>query len=167
MLPCLLPLLSGGGVIESHDFMAPDFTTSNTHHRVTGLTNGETYFAVVKARDGLGLRDGNVVELSATPAANALSGVFVDVTFGSDLTGDGSVGNPWRHITFALTQVTGPETIRVAPGTYDTTLDGEGFSEKILQPTGLVTGTAIFLPSMVAVIASWRSRVVGSGRRLP
>ncbi|MCP3978337.1 MAG: DUF1565 domain-containing protein, partial [bacterium] len=126
---------------ESHDFGLPDFTTSDPFFQVTGLTNGVTYFFVVKARDALGQRDGNLVELSATPAINALPGVFVDRVFGSDATGDGSFGNPWRHITYALTQVSGPETIQVRPGTYDATIDGEGFGE--VFPIPLADGVSV------------------------
>ncbi len=155
--------------VQSHDYGVPDFTTSMPFYQVTGLNNGETYFFVVKARDGLGQRDGNVVELSATPAANGLTGVFVDVTFGSDVTGDGSFTNPWRHITFALTQVTGPETIWVRPGTHDTTVDSEGFSEvyPIMLEDGVsvrsTDGSAVTTIDAEGTERVFRAESVGSG----
>ncbi len=48
---------------------------------------------------------------------------YVDVQGGSDTTGDGSSGNPWASITYALTQISGPSVsnyyaILVAEGTY-------------------------------------------------
>ncbi|MCP3978135.1 MAG: DUF1565 domain-containing protein, partial [bacterium] len=158
--------------VESHDFNLPDFTTSDMFFRVDGLTNGETYFFVVKARDALGQRDGNLVELSATPQVNALTGVFVDVTFGSDVTGDGSFANPWRHITYALTQVSAPETIWVRPGIYDTTVDGDGFSE--VFPIHLEDGVSVLSTGGTAVTAVdaeqtagvFRVEGVGAGTRL-
>jgi len=55
---------------------------------------------------------------------------YVDANIGSDTTGDGSSGNPWKTITFALTQVGGsasdPEVINIAAGIYDLAL-GENF----------------------------------------
>ena len=52
---------------------------------------------------------------------------YVDAVYGSDLTGDGSPASPWQTITYALSQVTGPDVeIHIAPGTYDAAL-GEIF----------------------------------------
>ncbi|MCP3978416.1 MAG: DUF1565 domain-containing protein, partial [bacterium] len=144
---------------ESHNYNLPDFTTFDTFFQVDGLTNGETYFFVVKARDALGQRDGNLVELSATPQVNALTGVFVDITFGSDVTGDGSFANPWRHITYALTQVGSPETIRVRPGLYDTTVDGDGFSE--VFPIQLADGVSILSTGGASVTTVDADRTAG------
>ena len=96
---------------------------------------------MVRARDAAGNTDLNLVELSATPEASVLSGKFVDAQFGSDLTGDGSLAYPWRHITYALTQVTAPETIYVFPGTYDATVDAEGFSE--IFPIVMLDGVSL------------------------
>ena len=48
---------------------------------------------------------------------------------GSNETGNGSQANPWKTISYALTQVSGPDaTIHVAPGTYDTDMGG-GWAE--------------------------------------
>jgi hypothetical protein len=52
---------------------------------------------------------------------------YVDAVYGSDLTGDGGPTSPWQTITYALSQVTGPDVeIHIAPGTYDAAL-GETF----------------------------------------
>ncbi len=45
-------------------------------------------------------------------------GYFVALT-GSDTSGDGTAGNPWRTIDHALSQVSGGDLILVRPGTYD------------------------------------------------
>ena len=46
-------------------------------------------------------------------------------TTGSDTTGDGSQGNPWATITYAISQSDTGDTINVAAGTYDPfTVDG-------------------------------------------
>ena len=125
---------------EVHDYGSPDYSTSGLWYRVTGLTNGVPYYFVVKARDGVGNRDGNEVELEATPHTMP-SGSYVDARFGSDATGDGSVLSPWRHITYALTQVSGPATIYVLPGVYDTAVDGEGYWE--IFPLVMESGVSI------------------------
>jgi hypothetical protein len=38
---------------------------------------------------------------------------------GSDLTGDGSAGNPWQTIRYAATQVSAGDTVLINPGSYD------------------------------------------------
>jgi hypothetical protein len=42
-------------------------TTQNTSYQVTGLTNGQVYYFVVRAQDVVGNEDDNMVEISATP----------------------------------------------------------------------------------------------------
>ncbi|HRQ38218.1 MAG TPA: PKD domain-containing protein [Chloroflexota bacterium] len=61
------------------------------------------------------------------PTAQATDHYYVDAVNGNDVTGDGSQAAPWRTISHALSQVTGPDVeIHVAPGTYNTAL-GETF----------------------------------------
>lgn len=61
------------------------------------------------------------------PSGALATDFFVDAVGGSDVTGNGTRGNPWQTVTHALTLVMGPgDTIRVAPGTYDSAL-GESF----------------------------------------
>ena len=52
------------------------------------------------------------------PAAGLAADVHVGLG-GSDATGDGSPGNPWATIDFALDQVASGDRILVGPGTYD------------------------------------------------
>ncbi|MCK4981114.1 MAG: DUF1565 domain-containing protein, partial [Candidatus Delongbacteria bacterium] len=60
---------------------------------------------------------------------------YVDATTGSNSTGDGTSGNPWKTITYALSQISGTgHTLYVATGTYDPTL-GETFP--ILMKNGV------------------------------
>ncbi|MFC1839599.1 carboxypeptidase regulatory-like domain-containing protein [Thermodesulfobacteriota bacterium] len=62
------------------------------------------------------------ISISSAIAANDY---YVDASSGDNISGDGSQGNPWMTISYALAQVTGPEvTIHVAPGVYDTVMDG-------------------------------------------
>lgn len=49
------------------DFSTPNASTSGTSFEVTGLTNGKTYYFVVRAEDAMGNEEQNVVELDATP----------------------------------------------------------------------------------------------------
>jgi hypothetical protein len=56
-----------------------------------------------------------LVAFSAT--ASAATTWYVSTT-GNDISGDGSAGNPWKTITYALTQVSAGDTIIVGPGTY-------------------------------------------------
>ncbi len=61
------------------------------------------------------------------PVALATDHYYVDAVNGSNVTGDGSQAAPWRTISFALGQVTGPDVeIYVAPGIYNTA-SGESF----------------------------------------
>lgn len=64
------------------------------------------------------------------PAASVPTGnedVYVDATNGSDVTGDGSIGNPYQTLAYAVTTITNPVnfagfstdlTFVLAPGTY-------------------------------------------------
>jgi len=54
---------SSGG----QDFSTPNYTTQNTKYKVSGLTNGQEYYFVVRAEDKFGNQDSNTVEKSATP----------------------------------------------------------------------------------------------------
>ena len=67
------------------NFTTPNATSSlDTGDTVSGLTNGLTYYFVVRAEDSSGNEETNVVEQSATPSDN------VAPTFG------GARGNLWE-----------------------------------------------------------------------
>lgn len=73
----------------------------------------------------------SVKPISATPerVGNLQPAIhyYVDAIHGSDLTGNGSLSSPWKTVTYALSQVTGPDVeIHIAAGTYNTVL-GETF----------------------------------------
>ncbi|MEQ8768693.1 MAG: right-handed parallel beta-helix repeat-containing protein [Planctomycetota bacterium] len=63
---------------------------------------------------------------------------FVDAGSGSDATGDGSSGNPWKTITHALTLVGNGDRILVRPGTYDQA-NGESFPLQPVPGTSLIS----------------------------
>ncbi|MBI2060724.1 MAG: pre-peptidase C-terminal domain-containing protein [Nitrospirae bacterium] len=55
------------------NYSSPTFSTTNTSYRASGLTNGTTYYFVVRAKDNLAQEDTNTVEKSAAPSANFIS----------------------------------------------------------------------------------------------
>ncbi len=62
-----------------------------------------------------------------TPLAAAATHYYVDAAHGSNTTGDGSQGTPWKTITWALNHISGSDIqVHVAPGTYNASL-GENF----------------------------------------
>ena len=74
-----------------------------------------------------------IITLLAITVAGAFAGThhYYVSTTGSNTSENGSVGAPWKTITYALTQVTSassenPVQLHVAAGTYNTTL-GETF----------------------------------------
>lgn len=74
---------------EEQDFLSPTYATTSTSVIITGLSNGEEYFYVVRAQDP-GLReDDNEVEKSATPNDGAAP-VFGGIT---SLTHTGAYGS--------------------------------------------------------------------------
>jgi len=84
------------------------------------------------------------------PTASAASTYYVDPS-GSDTTGDGSSGNPWLTIQYAINQVLDSDTINVAAGTYtetvdlkgkELTIDGAGVGNTIIDASSL-SGYAI------------------------
>ena len=46
---------------------------------------------------------------------------YVSINTGSNSTGDGTIGNPWKTINYAIIQATLGDTIRVMAGTYNST----------------------------------------------
>ena len=55
----------------------------------------------------------------STPIAQASPTTYYVRTTGSDVTGDGSSGNPWKTINYAIGQVVSDDKIMVEAGTYD------------------------------------------------
>jgi uncharacterized repeat protein (TIGR01451 family) len=91
--------------------------------RLTHLKKGRSILIVL----GLLLLAGIVTLSLPQPVYAQASVYYVDAVNGSDATGDGSASAPWQTITYALSQVDGPDVeIHVAPGLYDQDL-GEGF----------------------------------------
>ncbi len=67
-----------------------------------------------------------IAAVFAVMAASAFADDYYVATTGSNTTGDGSSGNPWLTITYALAHVTGsaanPHTIHIAAGRYDSSI---------------------------------------------
>jgi len=62
---------------------------------------------------------------------------YVDAVNGSDETGDGSAGAPWKSMTFALDNTTGtqedPAILHIATGTYSPSATGDTFPLRTLS----------------------------------
>lgn len=48
---------------------------------------------------------------------------YLDATIGNDITGDGSIGKPWKTISKALASTTSGDNVIMASGTYDAFVD--------------------------------------------
>ena len=59
-----------------------------------------------------------VLFIFAALSTNAFAADYYVATTGNDTTGNGSLGNPWRTIQYAIRNVTNGSTIHVAAGTY-------------------------------------------------
>ncbi|MDD4308492.1 MAG: Ig-like domain-containing protein [Thermoplasmata archaeon] len=62
------------------NFAAPTYTTGQTTAQVTGLTNGQIYYFVVRAEDSAGNEDTNTVQRSATPTVPDLIHPYITIT---------------------------------------------------------------------------------------
>jgi predicted GH43/DUF377 family glycosyl hydrolase len=54
----------------NQNFLLPDATTQSTNLEIAGLTNGVTYYFVVRASDSAGNQETNLIERSATPTTS-------------------------------------------------------------------------------------------------
>ncbi|MFH1039466.1 MAG: hypothetical protein V1789_12450 [PVC group bacterium] len=102
---------------------------------------------------------------SGSPAATQ---VYVSTATGSDLTGDGSMENPWASIGHAIDSVSGtagdPYEILVAQGTYNENELDLGEYESILggyNPDNWVRDIDAYPPSLMAGIP----RATSSGEK--
>ena len=99
-----------------------DNNTSDTTCVITGLTNGTIYYIWVKAKNNNGtsgfspVASGQPSEILAPPSGGEY---HVDAARGDDLTGDGSLQNPWKTIKHSLEAMNGGETLIVHAGTYN------------------------------------------------
>lgn len=55
----------------SFNFNSENYTTQDTYYNVTGLTNGQVYYFVVRAQDAVSNMDNNGIERSATPSGTS------------------------------------------------------------------------------------------------
>jgi len=104
-------------------FSTPIASISDTSYEDETVVNGTQYFYVVRAEDGSGNEESNLVELSIVPQTPPTDVIFVDST--SESGGDGtSWAEAFRYIFLALRDTdvglggSGNTTIWVAEGTY-------------------------------------------------
>jgi|GEM_PF-1335880 len=62
---------------------------------------------------------------------------YVSAEGGSNVTGDGSSGNPWQTISWALAQVGAGDVIRAMPGLYNASMSGSSESFPITVEAGV------------------------------
>lgn len=122
------------------NFASPTYATAPgaTSYQINGLTLGNTYYFIVRARDAAGNVDGNTVQM-----IGYYPGTYVNVNTGLDLTGCGTPANPCQTITFALslpTVTAGNSNILVAPGIYSSS----SVTAPETFPLPLPTGTSLF-----------------------
>jgi hypothetical protein len=126
---------------------APYATTTNgTGTTVSGLTNGQIYYFVVRAEDNYSNEESNVVELSATPTESVLP-VFSGISSATDANTDGAVDVAWSTpavdsslpITYNVYVATtsGGQDFGAAPHTTTQNVSG-------VTVTGLSNGTQYF-----------------------
>jgi hypothetical protein len=79
------------------DFLLPNATTQNTNYEVTGLTDGITYYFVVRAEDAVGNEETNLIEMSAIPTTpiDSTPPSFAGLTSANDRGTGGEVGLTW------------------------------------------------------------------------
>jgi len=113
-----------------------DRANNNFHEKVgsPSVDAGHTSYAYTNEPAPNGSRInigayGNTTEATITGTGSTTSSTdyYVDAISGSNTTGDGTSGKPWKTITFTLDQITNSScTVHVAAGTYNTAL-GETF----------------------------------------
>ncbi|OVE73449.1 hypothetical protein BVX93_01700 [bacterium B13(2017)] len=125
---------SGGAIVSySWDFDNSDgvgvdatgISVNNTY------TSDGSYIVTLTIRDDQNNLDSATVTINVGSAGGGGGGglgYYVDAVAGSDVTGDGSISNPWQTLTYAMTQVDGvtATTIYMADGSYTTAI-GEVF----------------------------------------
>jgi hypothetical protein len=85
----------------NQNFLLPNTTTQNTNIIITGLQNGVTYYFVVRAGDGVGNQETNIVERSAMPTTPVDSEppVFSGLVVADDAQTGGAVDLVWAAAT--------------------------------------------------------------------
>ncbi len=131
------------GTSGGQNFLVPDATTQLTNVDVTGLTDGNTYYFVVRAEDAAGNEESNVIELSAMPTTP------IDSTPPS-FTGLGSVADLGSGGTLQLTwtAATDPDTVEcnsdpslpIAYNVYHSKVPG---GQAFMNPNASTTNTQI------------------------
>ncbi|MCK5689371.1 right-handed parallel beta-helix repeat-containing protein, partial [Myxococcota bacterium] len=112
---------------------APLLTTSDTFATITGLTNNERVYFVVRAVDSIDDgADQNTVEYGATPGDI----LFVDASY-SGTNSDGSASDPYLTIVDAISNLGTQVAIWVAIGNYN------------------VANAAISVPANIHLLGGW------------
>jgi len=127
-------------------------TNTQTIHAITTAVEEAPVSVIVNGNPYLASADGKIYgqyPLGDAPVTEPGNPLYVATT-GSDLTGDGSEGNPWRTPEFGAKQLTAGDTLVIQSGTYvldaanlpvgETTTDRD---RALVSPSRNVSGTAL------------------------
>jgi len=81
------------------NFSTANAVTNNTSYTVSGLTNGQSYYFVVRAEDPQGNKESNTVEVSGIPTPDMTPPSFAGLETASDEWTDGAVKLTWSSVT--------------------------------------------------------------------
>lgn len=107
------PTINDNNATESGSFGVGAFSLA-----ITGLSANTTYYVKALAEQTGGIGYGDQVQFNSTGSPPPGCSWYVD-TGGDDGTGNGTSGNPWLTVVYALSQSNFGESICVNDGTYD------------------------------------------------
>jgi hypothetical protein len=93
-------------------------STGVFNSNITGLSANTLYYVRAYATNTVGTAYGSQVSFTTTSSSNA---TYYVSTTGNDITGNGTISNPWLTLDKAWTVVNAGETIYLRGGTYNVT----------------------------------------------
>ena len=138
---------------------------------MTGLIPSTTYYVRAYATNSVGTAYGNQVNFATLAPEPPEGSIYYVSTTGSDVTGDGSIGNPFRTIQYAedlIVDGAGGYTIYVRGGEYNERIMFASSSGTALEPNVLmaynnevviIDGTGQSIGAGGALVFSWSSYI--------
>jgi hypothetical protein len=125
------------------NFGTPDYTTLSVGMQVTGLTNGVTYFFIVRAQDAVGHEENNTMERGAMPTTptDSTPPDFQGLVTASDTGTGGTVDLFWGNAS-------DPDTVECnsdpsLPITYNVYYSTTSFGQNFALPDAITQNTNI------------------------
>ncbi|MCK4357165.1 MAG: S8 family serine peptidase [Candidatus Cloacimonetes bacterium] len=98
-------------------------TPANPNYLDTGLIPGQFYYYSITAVDDNGYESSYSLSASAKPLSYESDNVVFVATDGSDITGDGTINNPYKTIQHGMDVVAVSDTVLIKIGTYTENID--------------------------------------------